>query len=95
MKVIEVWFHPRTKRSSRAPHVRVARVVCERHMTAVELFDFGAGDVVPFDTDGIRAKLRNMLETAGGDAYATLQRVRSEFWSFVPTADRGPADEAP
>jgi len=83
VRILEAHFHPMSRARPGVSFV-VARVYC----------DDGAGvSVEPvlsaIDDSAQLAKLRYLVAQADGDAYATLRRLRSEYWSFEPV---GPVD---
>ncbi|HEY7373187.1 MAG TPA: hypothetical protein VIF57_13575 [Polyangia bacterium] len=93
MKVLEVRFHPHTKKGG--PPVAIARVLCEQEKAIVEPIEVTSRRLQPFDTDALMRKLAFLIESAKPRLYEGLTTLRSDFWSFSevagPAAPRGDA----
>lgn len=85
MKVLEVRFHPLSKKGG-AP-VAIARVVCDRDKTTVEPIAGTSRRLQPFDADALMRKLAFLIESAQPRPYEGLTTLRSDFWSFSEVAD--------
>ena len=81
MKVLEVHFHPRSKKSG-SP-VTIARVLCHDERTHIEPMQPSVQRLGPFDTDALMRNLRFLVESAKPQPFERLTSLQSEFWSFT------------
>jgi hypothetical protein len=81
MKVLEVRFHPHSKKAG-AP-VTIARVLCDRESAIVEPIAVVSRRLQPFDADALRKKLAFLIESAKPKPFEGLTALRSDFWSFL------------
>jgi len=80
MKVLEVRFHPHSKKGG-AP-VTIARVICYPETTIVEPVAVTSRRLQPFDTDALMSKLAFLIESSKPHPFEGLTTLRSDFWSF-------------
>ena len=90
MRVLEVRFHPLTKKGG--PPVAIARVLCEREKAIVEPLEVTSRRLQPFDADALMRKLAFLIDSAKPRLYEGLTTLRSDFWSFSDVAGPGPND---
>ncbi len=86
MRVLEARFHPH-KRNGAATIV-VGRVYCEGS-TAFVLGIDGPSRVPSVVHEAMVEKLRYLVRTCGARPYEGLQRLRSEYWSFIDLKQGG------
>jgi len=86
MRVLEVRFHPHSKKSG-SP-VAVARVLCDQERTLIEPIEPPAQRLEPFDADALMKKLTFLVESAKPQPFEQLTTLRSEFWSFTEVPAR-------
>ena len=77
MKILDVWFYPRSKGGDVA--VPVGRVVCREDAVAIEI----QPPVTAFDPAALHAKLDYLVANAD-EPFEDLARLESDFWAFVP-----------
>ena len=87
MKVLEVRFHPHSKKGGSV--VTIARVRCDRENTTVEPIAVVSRRLQPFDADALMKKLAFLIESAKPRPYEGLTALRSDFWSFSDVTEGG------